>query len=65
MDGNYKRGEKMAVQEISTLIGQLGFPIFVAVFMLVKQNKDTQMMVTILTKLQATIETLSNKIDKE
>lgn len=53
------------MQAISQLVGQLGFPIFVAVFMLVKQSKDTENMTSILTKLQATIESLADKIDKE
>lgn len=56
---------KMDVQVVSQLVGQLGFPIFVAVFMLVKQSKDTENMTAILTKLQATIESLSDKIHKE
>lgn len=55
----------MDVQVVSQLVGQLGFPIFVAVFMLVKQSKDTENMTAILTKLQATIESLSEKIHKE
>lgn len=59
MDGS---GEYMTVEQISQLIGQLGFPIFVAGFMLVKQSKDTQTMTNILTKLQATIESLADKI---
>jgi hypothetical protein len=54
----------MNVQEVSALVGQLGFPIFVAVFMLVKQSKDTENMTNILTKLQSAIDNLSSKIDK-
>ena len=54
----------MNVQEVSALVGQLGFPIFVAVFMLVKQSKDTENMTNILTKLQSAIDNLSDKIDK-
>ena len=53
----------MDIQALSTLIGQLGFPIFVAAFMLIKQSKDTENMTNILTKLQSTIESLANKID--
>ncbi|MFL6560220.1 MAG: hypothetical protein ACJ8MO_29435 [Bacillus sp. (in: firmicutes)] len=53
----------MTVNEISQLISQVGFPIFVAGFMLIKQAKDTENMVNILTKLQATIDNLANKID--
>lgn len=55
----------MDVQVVSQLIGQLGFPIFVAVFMLVKQSKDTENMTSVLKELQGTIQTLANKIDKE
>jgi hypothetical protein len=55
----------MDVQAASQLIGQLGFPIFVAIFMLVKQSKDTQNMATILTELRTTIQSLSDKIDKD
>jgi hypothetical protein len=55
----------MDVQSASQLIGQLGFPIFVAIFMLVKQSKDTQNMATILTELRTTIQSLSDKIDKD
>ena len=55
----------MTIQDVSTLIGQLGFPIFVAGFMLMKQSKDTENMINILTKLQTTIESLTQKIDKE
>jgi hypothetical protein len=55
--------KQMNVSEISQLVGQLGFPIFVAGFMLIKQSKDTENMTAILTKLQATIESLSSKID--
>jgi hypothetical protein len=56
---------RMDVQAASQLIGQLGFPIFVAIFMLVKQSKDTQNMATILTELRTTIQSLSDKIDKD
>jgi len=60
-----KGGECMNVQDISNLITQVGFPIFVAGFMLMKQSKDTENMTNVLTKLQTTIESLANKIDKE
>jgi hypothetical protein len=55
----------MDVQTAGQLIGQLGFPIFVAVFMLVKQSKDTENMTKVLAGLQATIQSLSDKIDKD
>lgn len=53
----------MGVQEWTQIIGQLGFPIFVAVFMLVKQSKDTENMTLVLKELQGTIQSLANKID--
>jgi uroporphyrinogen-III decarboxylase len=55
----------MTVEQITTLIGQLGFPIFVAGYMLIKQSKDTENMISILSKLQSTIETLANKIERD
>lgn len=61
MDGD----ETMDIQTVSQLVGQLGFPIFVAVFMLVKQSKDTEQMTSVLKELQGTIQSLANKIDKE
>lgn len=41
---------------VTKLIGNLGFPIFVAVFMMLKNSKDTQ-------ALTDAINTLANKID--
>jgi uroporphyrinogen-III decarboxylase len=55
----------MTIEQLSTLIGQLGFPIFVAGYMLIKQSKDTENMISILSKLQSTIETLANKIERD
>jgi hypothetical protein len=60
MDGD---GKRMDITTTGQLIGQLGFPIFVAVFMLVKQSKDTENMTSVLKDLQATIQSLANKID--
>ena len=51
----------MSVQEITQLVSQLGFPIFVAGFMLIKQSKDTENMINILTKLQVSIDNLAKK----
>lgn len=56
---------RMDVQVVSQLVGQLGFPIFVAIFMLVKQSKDTENMSKVLAQLQVAIEHLSTKLDKE
>jgi hypothetical protein len=54
----------MSMQDISNLISQLGFPIFVAGYMLVKQSKDTENMSSLLKQLQTAIESLSSKIDR-
>jgi hypothetical protein len=51
------------VDQISQLIGQVGFPIFVAGWMLVKQNKDTENMSQILTQLQTAIDHLASKLE--
>ena len=56
--------KKMEVEMISQLIGQMGFPIFVAVFMLVKQSKDTENISRILTELKVAIEALSKDSNK-
>jgi hypothetical protein len=53
----------MTPTEVTQLISQVGFPIFVAGFMLLKQSKDTEAMTNVLTKLQTTIEALSSKIE--
>jgi uroporphyrinogen-III decarboxylase len=53
----------MTIEQISQLIGQLGFPVFVAGYMLVKQSKDTENMSKILTQLQTAIEHLSSKLE--
>lgn len=55
----------MTIEQISQLIGQLGFPIFVAAWMLIKQNKDTENMATILTQLQTAIDHLANKLESK
>ena len=55
----------MNVAEISQLISQVGFPIFVAGFMLIKQSKDTENMVNILTKLQVSIDNLAKQNEGE
>lgn len=51
----------MTMNDITSLIGQLGFPIFVAGYMLIKQSKDTENMINILTKLESAIEALVNE----
>ncbi len=46
----------LTVDIITKLISNLGFPIFVAVYMMIKSSKETQ-------ALTDAINTLSNKID--
>jgi uroporphyrinogen-III decarboxylase len=53
--------DEMTMNDITSLIGQLGFPIFVAGYMLIKQSKDTENMINILTKLESAIEALVNE----
>jgi hypothetical protein len=53
----------MTIEQVSQLVGQLGFPIFVAAYMLIKQNKDTENMSKILTQLQTAIEHLASKLE--
>ena len=55
----------MDITQISNLVSQLGFPIFVAGYMLIKQSKDTENMAAILTKLETAIESLSTKMDSK
>jgi hypothetical protein len=53
----------MTVDQISQFIGQVGFPVFVAAYMLMKQNKDTENMSKILTQLQGAIDHLATKLE--
>ena len=55
----------MDITQISNLVSQLGFPIFVAGYMLIKQSKDTENMAAILTKLETAIDALSTKMDSK
>jgi hypothetical protein len=43
------------------LINNLGFPIFVSVWMLIKNSKDNQNMIHTLNELKIVIEKLANK----
>lgn len=42
--------------QVTQLIGQLGFPMFVAVWMLIKQSKDTQALTEAIKNLNTAIE---------
>lgn len=46
------------IQEFSTVVSNLGFPIFVAGFMLLKQSKDTEQMQAALNSLKDAIDSL-------
>lgn len=46
----------LTIDIITKLIGNLGFPIFVAAYMMIKSSKETE-------ALTDAINTLSNKID--
>lgn len=49
----------MEIATLSQLVSNLGFPIFVAGFMLLKQSRDTEAMTTILSRLEVAINSLS------
>lgn len=54
----------MDVQTLTQTINAVGFPIFVAVFMLIKQSKDTQQMRDTLTQLNNSIVLLATNTKK-
>lgn len=54
----------MNMQEIISMIGNLGFPIFVAVWMLYKSSKDSEDMREAINELKEAITVLTEKIDK-
>lgn len=54
--------EFSVVQEISDFINRVGFPVFVAVWSLIKQSKDTQRMSDTLLKVHEALNNLCNKI---
>lgn len=52
----------MNVTDIGTLISTVGFPIFVAVWMLYKTSKDSEAMKDAINNLTNVINILSNEI---
>lgn len=52
----------MNVTDIGTLISTVGFPIFVAVWMLYKTSKDSEAMKDAINDLTNVINILSNEI---
>jgi hypothetical protein len=51
------------VTMISTFIGQMGFPIFVAVWMLFKSSTDSKNMTEALNSVQQAITIMSAKLE--
>jgi hypothetical protein len=49
------------MEQISGLIGQYGFPAFVAIWFMVKSSKDSEKMTQALTELKIVIEKLTEK----
>lgn len=52
----------MDVQAISTLISTVGFPIFVAVWMLYKSSKDSEALKDAVNELKTAITILSERL---
>lgn len=50
---------------VTKLIGNLGFPIFVAVFMMLKNSKDTQALTDAINTLANKIDVLMNEVGTE
>lgn len=50
------------MQEFASLISQLGFPIFVAVWMLYKTSKDSEEMRESINELKNAITLLTNEV---
>lgn len=52
----------MNMQDISTLISTVGFPIFVAVWMLYKSSKDSEALKDAVNELKNAITILSERL---
>lgn len=50
------------MQDFTTIISQLGFPIFVAVWMLYKTSKDSEEMRGSINDLKSAITLLTNEV---
>lgn len=55
----------MDAQAITSMIGNLGFPVFVACWMLYKSSKDSEDMRSAITDLKEAITVLTEKIDND
>lgn len=52
----------MNINDITTIIANLGFPIFVAVWMLYKSSKDNERMAEMINDLKNAITILTSEI---
>lgn len=55
----------MDMTEITQIIGNLGFPIFVAVWMLYKSSSDSANMQSAISELKEAIVVLTDKLDND
>ena len=55
----------MDMTEITQIIGNLGFPIFVAVWMLYKSSNDSADMRSAISELKEAIVVLTDKLDND
>lgn len=55
----------MDMTEITQIIGNLGFPIFVAVWMLYKSSSDSADMRSAISQLKEAIVILTDKLDND
>ena len=55
----------MDMTEITQIIGNLGFPIFVAVWMLYKSSNDSADMRSAISELKEAIVVLTEKLDND
>ena len=55
----------MDMTEITQIIGNLGFPIFVAVWMLYKSSNDSAEMRSAISELKQAIVVLTEKLDND
>lgn len=55
----------MNMSEITQIIGNLGFPIFVAVWMLYKSSSDSADMRSAISELKEAIVVLTDKLDHD
>ena len=55
----------MDMTEITQIIGNLGFPIFVAVWMLYKSSTDSADMRAAISELKEAIVVLTDKLDND